>query len=90
MNARMQIRVKGVFTIPLLEKLVNVVKRFQNRQFYKTVFVVVLFVFYILPHFCLAHKYARLVRVSGSSATYIKELINSGVLASRLSVPHPG
>ena len=36
-NIKMHIRVKGVFTIPLLEKLVKVVEPFQNDQIYKTV-----------------------------------------------------
>ena len=36
-NVKMQICIKGVFTIPLLEKLVNAVKKFQNGQVYKTV-----------------------------------------------------
>ena len=33
-NARMQVRIKGVFTISLLEKLVKIVEPFKNGQVY--------------------------------------------------------
>ena len=44
----MHIRVKGVFTILLLEKLVKVVEPFQNDQIYKTVFLVAFLAFFRL------------------------------------------
>ena len=45
----MQVRIKGVFTISLLEKLIKVVEPFKYGQVYKTVFLVAFFGF-----FCLA------------------------------------
>ena len=52
MNARMQNRVKGVFTISLLKKLVKIIIKFENGQVYKTVFLVAFFFFSVLPRFC--------------------------------------
>ena len=47
-NARMQIRVKGVFTISLLEKLIKIVEPLKNGQVYKTVFLVAFLRFFRL------------------------------------------
>ena len=44
----MQVRIKGVFTISLLEKLVKMVEPFKNGQVYKTLFLVAFFGFFRL------------------------------------------
>ena len=48
MNARLQVKVKGIFTIELLQKLVKTLVKFANAEVYKALFLVSFFGFFRL------------------------------------------
>ena len=47
-NARLQVKVKGIFTVQLLQKLVKGVSKFTNAEVYKALFLVSFFGFFRL------------------------------------------